>query len=508
MLQIRKIIGVELTTSKDYYVTIPGIEVLSDEEEHKSMYKGVIDGWIKHLDFMILDVFCLEISFLIAYILRNYAIEDRIAIPEIYRTLAVMIAVIDVCVAFFGNSYSDIIYRGRLEELKKVMLHCAGVVLGVITWMFLTKQSDSYSRLIILIMYPISICLMIVERLVWKKFLRIKIRKNKDTRRIMVITTADRVTEVLDGLSASYRDYKVEVAALYDNLGTSGDEIYGVPVITGHTKIVQYVRENVVDEVFIDLDKHEESVEKLTNLLVSMGFVVHVNLTKYGSAMENKKVNSFGKYVVLSSGMKFASPWQIIAKRVMDICGGIVGMAITGIAALIFAPVIRHQSPGPIFFTQDRIGRNGRVFKIYKFRTMYPDAEERKKELMDQNKMKGFMFKMDDDPRIIPIGHFLRKHSIDELPQFWNVLKGDMSLVGTRPPTVEEYQQYGIHHRKRLAMKPGLTGMWQISGRSDITDFDEVVALDAKYIKEWNIGLDIKIICKTIKKVIVGDGAV
>ena len=139
---------------------------------------------------------------------------------------------------------------------------------------------------------------------------------------------------------------------------------------------------------------------------------------------------------------------------------------------------------------------------------MYPDAEERKKELMEKNKMSGLMFKMDNDPRIFPIGHFLRKTSIDELPQFWNVLIGDMSLVGTRPPTVDEYEQYELGHRKRLAMKPGLTGMWQVSGRSDITDFDEVVALDAKYIEQWDITLDIKILWKTVLVVLTGSGAV
>ena len=192
----------------------------------------------------------------------------------------------------------------------------------------------------------------------------------------------------------------------------------------------------------------------------------------------------------------------------MDIAGGIIGMILTGILTIILAPIIYIQSPGPVFFSQERVGRNGRKFKIYKFRSMYPDAEERKKELMEKNKMQGLMFKMDDDPRIIPIGKFIRKTSLDEFPQFFNVLKGDMSLVGTRPPTVDEYEQYETHHRVRLAAKPGLTGMWQVSGRSDIVDFEEVVALDKKYIEEWNIGLDIRILLETVKVVLTGKGSV
>ena len=137
------------------------------------------------------------------------------------------------------------------------------------------------------------------------------------------------------------------------------------------------------------------------------------------------------------------------------------------------------------------------------------DAEERKKELMAQNKIAdGMMFKMDDDPRIIKgIGHFIRDYSIDELPQLINVLKGEMSLVGTRPPTVDEYKKYSQHHKIRLAIKPGITGMWQVSGRSNITDFEQVVALDAKYITEWSLGLDIKILFKTIKVVLMREGA-
>jgi len=173
----------------------------------------------------------------------------------------------------------------------------------------------------------------------------------------------------------------------------------------------------------------------------------------------------------------------------------------------VIGPLIKLESPGPLFFSQKRVGRNGRIFKIYKFRSMYADAERRKKELMEQNEMNGLMFKMTDDPRITKIGKFIRKTSLDELPQFWNVLKGDMSLVGTRPPTVDEFQQYEWYHKRRLSMTPGLTGVWQVSGRSDITDFEEIVSMDVEYIKNWSLKRDIKIILKTIQVVLHSDGA-
>ena len=198
---------------------------------------------------------------------------------------------------------------------------------------------------------------------------------------------------------------------------------------------------------------------------------------------------------------------MIVLKRLMDILGGIVGLLITAVVTIVLGPMIKLESPGPLFFSQKRVGRNGRIFKIYKFRSMYADAEERKKELMEQNEMDGLMFKMTDDPRITKIGKFIRKTSLDELPQFWNVLKGDMSLVGTRPPTVDEFEQYEGYHKRRLSMTPGLTGVWQVSGRSDITDFEEVVRLDKEYIENWDIGLDIKILLKTVMVVVKKDGS-
>lgn len=215
-----------------------------------------------------------------------------------------------------------------------------------------------------------------------------------------------------------------------------------------------------------------------------------------------------------------ATPKQLLYKRMMDIAGGLVGCILTLILTVIIGPIIYLKSPGPIFFSQIRIGLNGKRFKIYKFRSMYMDAEERKKELMSQNKMDGLMFKMDYDPRIIGsekkgkdgkpkgIGNFIRKTSLDEFPQFFNVLKGDMSLVGTRPPTVDEWEQYELHHRSRMSTKPGITGMWQVSGRSDITDFEEVVRLDTQYIENWSLGLDIKILLKTVVSVLKSEGSV
>lgn len=461
---------------------------------------------MKHVDFLIIDIICLEASFMIAYIYRIGLPVGQL--PQLYRNLAAVISLIDICVVFLGSSYKGIIKRGYLVELKKTIIHCSLVVAGVIVWMFITKQSSDYSRVIVIGMYPISVCLCYFFRLFWKRLIRMRIRDGKELRKILVITTSEYGEEIIDGLLLPYRDYSVEAIILFDSDDKKiGQTIRGIPIVGGDGEVIRYIQDNIIDEVFIDLPHREKSAERLMNQIVGMGLTVHIDLLRFGTSMENKRVYSLGKYMVISSTMRFASPWQMFIKRLIDIIGAIVGLIITGIAALIFGPIIYRQSPGSIFFSQERVGRNGRVFRIYKFRTMYPDAEERKKELMEYNKMDEFMFKMENDPRIIPIGHFLRKKSIDELPQFWNILKGEMSLVGTRPPTTDEYSKYEMQHKKRLAMKPGLTGLWQVTGRNNIKDFDEVVALDAKYITEWTLTMDIKIIWKTLTTVWRGKGA-
>ena len=231
-------------------------------------------------------------------------------------------------------------------------------------------------------------------------------------------------------------------------------------------------------------------------------------------------MEKIGGYTVLTTSLNYATAKQVFMKRSLDILGGLAGCILTGIIFIFVAPAIYIQSPGPIFFSQERVGKNGKKFKMYKFRSMYMDAEERKKELMKDNRVgDGMMFKLDFDPRVIGnkilpngekktgIGNLIRVTSLDEFPQFLNVLKGDMSLVGTRPPTLDEWEKYELHHRARLAMKPGLTGMWQVSGRSNITDFEEVVELDKKYISEWTMGLDIRILLKTVQVIFKKEGS-
>lgn len=332
-------------------------------------------------------------------------------------------------------------------------------------------------------------------------------KDEKYLEKMVLVSTGNNVEQTLALLNAKdYTDFYVSGIILLDSTGEK--KIGNIPVIAAAENAVEVLQNSIVDQVFIDGSRRNPYVRDIMAACSEMGITTHYNLGNNYRFSGKSIVEEFAGHMVLTTSIKFADPRQLFIKRLMDILGGIVGIAITGILTIILGPIIYIQSPGPIFFSQERVGKNGRKFRIYKFRSMYPDAEKRKKELMEKNKMQGLMFKMDNDPRVIPIGKFIRKTSLDEFPQFFNVLKGDMSLVGTRPPTVDEYEQYERHHKVRLAAKPGLTGMWQVSGRSDIVDFEEVVSLDKKYIEEWNIGMDLRILCQTVKVVVTGKGSV
>lgn len=468
------------------------------------MYKKEKRSWMKHLDFTLLDIFLVQLAFLIAYAIR---FELRWAYGnESYKHLSIVTALIQICIIFFTEPYKSILRRDKVQEFKAVVTQSTMGFLGVILYMYATKQSLVFSRTMLFIFWGLSAAFSYVGHITLKMIVRNRILEDKNRSIMLLVTTSSKAEAcIIDFEHTLYRNYVINGIVITD-ADREGEVIRQIPVVANADNFMEYIRVNVVDEVFINGD-HVEKSEALAEELLEMGVTVHFKLAHESKLMPNKVVEKYGPYLVLTSSMCIATPRQLFIKRCMDIAGSIVGLCFMAAAYVIFAPIIKKQSPGPVFFTQTRVGKNGRQFKVYKFRSMYMDAEERKKDLMEQNEMQGFMFKMEDDPRIFPVGKFMRKYSIDELPQFINVLRGDMSLVGTRPPTLDEFEKYEAHHRARLGNKPGLTGMWQVSGRSKITDFEEVVSLDTAYISNWNLGMDIRILFKTIKVVLLGHGA-
>ena len=347
-----------------------------------------------------------------------------------------------------------------------------------------------------------------------------------------IVTTTDRADRLINEIGKDWSRRIVGVALLEATHEIVGTEIDGIAVKANFTDFMDWIRREALDEVYVDvpMDSGESFIPYLEEM-ESMGLTVHFCLPlldrieeaccdETSAARLSRTLGRCAGGSIVTMGTVELKLRDQIAKRCMDIVGGLVGCILSIPIIAIVAIPLKIESPGPLFFKQKRVGRNGRYFYIHKLRSMYMDAEERKKELMAQNTMSDSkMFKMDFDPRVIGnkilpdgtkkkgIGQYIRDFSIDEFPQFFNVLKGDLSLVGTRPPLISEVEQYDMHHKSRLATKPGITGMWQVSGRSDITDFEEVVRLDTEYIENWSFGLDVRIVLKTIKVVLGREGS-
>lgn len=479
------------------------------------MYQKAAKGWLKHWDFMLLDVLALQFAFVIAYFIRV-----GLAFPYYegrFSRLALILLFIQIAIFFFNDTFKGVLRRGYYYEFTNTVKTVFMVFAMTSIFLFVTQEGINYSRLLVFYTCVIYFFMSLGVRYFLKAFLKKHPSPRWTRKTLFIVTTPESVEKLFeDGLkSLSMRQYRLVGVGTTNVPAVKAKLKKDWPVVT-LDEAVDFVNHNWVDEVFIDLPESNQHVNGLIDCFIDMGVTVHFKLAKVLSQKGKKQtVEKVLDYTVLTTSMNIIGEKQLLYKRTMDIVGGLVGVLITVVATIFVAPLIYIQSPGPIFFSQERVGRNGKPFKMYKLRSMYMDAEKRKKQLMAKNRIKdGLMFKMEDDPRIIGsgkdgkgkgIGHFIRKTSIDELPQFFNVLKGEMSLVGTRPPTMDEWKLYDQHHRARLSTKPGITGIWQVSGRSNITDFEKVVQMDTDYIKNWTIGTDIRIIFQTIGVIFKSD---
>lgn len=482
------------------------------------MYRKDSEEWLKHIDFIILDMICLQLAYILAFAISGYGFNPYATI--IYRNMAVFLELADLVVIFAYGTMKSVLKRGYYQDFAVTLKHSIMVGALAIIYLFLIQQGQYFSRMALVLTVVIYLIFTYLAREFWKKFLRKKM-KDGGERKLLIITTEAVAEQVVTNMQQNnYARYTLAGATVIDADWT-GKRINGVPVVANEETAPMYVCQEWIDEVLIVIPEALPYPSELIEKLTETGVTIHLNLAKITNIPGKKQfVEKVGNYTVLTTSINYASSKQLLLKRLMDIVGGLVGCILTGIICIFVGPAIYLASPGPIFFTQERVGKNGKKFKMYKFRSMYMDAEERKAELMKDNKLgDGKMFKLDFDPRVIGnkilpdgthktgIGDFIRRTSLDEFPQFFNVLKGDMSIIGTRPPLISETNLYELHHRARLAIKPGITGMWQVSGRSDITDFEEVVRLDKEYIENWNIGMDIKILFKTVLVVFKKDGS-
>ncbi len=480
------------------------------------MYQQSNNGWIKHVDFFIVDALTQHLVLILIYGIR---FEAWLYTDSNYCRLAVLLAICDLLSILVFNTLHNVLKRGYYVEFRETVRHCFFVYVLVILFLVYMQERENYSGTIIFSVMLFHVFLGYCTRVFWKWFIkniRISILEKKKILVLLESETADQnIKNINHNLAANY-----EIEGIILDKKTDLTTINNVPVVACVEEAAEYICQNPVDSVYVDCSLTDQNVADFLDDCLLMAIPVHYRVPELFGKDVYRFVEKIGDETVLTSSINYATPREQFAKRLLDIVGGLVGSVITLLLILIIGPMIKKASPGPVLFAQERVGFNGRRFKMYKLRSMYPDADRRKKELMEQNSITDSrMFKMENDPRIIGnkilpdgtckkgIGDFIRRTSLDEFPQFFNVLIGQMSLVGTRPPTVDEWEQYEYHHRARLACKPGITGLWQVSGRSNIKDFEEVVKLDTQYIANWSFGMDLRILFKTFFVVFGKHGA-
>ena len=474
--------------------------------------------WIKHLDFTILDMAVTALAFLAACALRPGSLRRLFRVLPVYPQTLAALVITAALIGLLAPVHKSILRRGFWKECTETAKFVLLQAVLASFYNYITKVSNDLSRFVFAVYLALAFIMLLAGRTLYKSAVNRHLMAGDRLPRLILVTDKEHAGKRTDSYRTNgEKQYRIAAVAVLDAKGEGADgkaakgmtppDLPGdIRILEGRKELYRFLQEEVVDEILLTDSKLVQD-EELLQKLMSAGMTIYISLDDIYEILPNKHMDRIANEIVLASTVQPFSPEQMLVKRLFDICFSLAGLLVTAVVLVIFGPVIYLQSPGPVFYSQIRVGMNGRRFRMYKFRSMYPDADERKAELMEQNKMNGFMFKVDNDPRIIPVGHFMRKYSLDELPQFYNVLRGEMSTVGTRPPTVDEWEQYSLEHRARLSMKPGVTGLWQVSGRNDIVDFDEVVALDMKYIREWNLMKDIRIIGATIGVVFTGRGA-
>jgi exopolysaccharide biosynthesis polyprenyl glycosylphosphotransferase len=446
------------------------------------------------------DALALTGSFLLAYALRNQFAAYGTLLPlETYGwVLGCVIGVWLTLARMTGLAESRSYMWLQRTLLSTLKVHAMGGLI-VLSALYLLKAYD-VSRLFMETFLAVSALVMLAERVaVWGVLANLARRPAAHIRRLLVIGTTPAAAR-LDQLFRTHPHWGAEIVGFVslreEGLPLEGSDLRLLGTLGDVPALLNTM---IFDEIVVtDGVTDNRDIRGLAETCLERGLTFHTLVPMPASTQGRYHAEAIDDGLYLMS--LEATPQGTLAlllKRTIDVIGAAVGLMAFGVVYVVFAPIIRWESEGAALFSQTRVGRNGRQFTLFKLRTMCSDAEALRGALAGANDMSGHLFKIRHDPRITRVGRFLRRTYLDEFPQFWNVLRGDMSLVGTRPPTVEEAASYSPHHRRRLSMRPGLTGLWQTSGNGTITDFEDVVRLDCDYIERWSIWLDLRILLQT-----------
>jgi exopolysaccharide biosynthesis polyprenyl glycosylphosphotransferase len=400
--------------------------------------------------------------------------------------------------------YGPILNRSGLNEQRMVMQATLTAGLLLCGTLYLQHRADAISREVVILMVIFSAVLISVRRAIWRKIVYTRYRDGLETRNVLIVG-AGRVAHALRNHLESLRHLGFRFkgfVALTEHEAESGD----ADVIGDVRNCLSLARALFVDEIFFSIPAEKKLVISIVEEARALGIDVRVVPDLYDGLAWNAPVEYIGQFPTIPLHRRDLPIGSFLLKRVLDSTGAALALLLGAPFMLILIAAIRLDSKGSIFYRAERIGRKGRTFTCYKFRTMCSDADKMKEKLQHRNERDGILFKIANDPRVTDVGRILRKYSLDELPQFYNVLLGDMSLVGPRPPIAAEVEQYDLAHLRRLDVLPGMTGLWQVEARQD-PSFDSYISLDTAYVENWSLWLDLKILARTVGVVFSGTGS-
>ncbi|WP_188758887.1 sugar transferase [Edaphobacter acidisoli] len=460
-----------------------------------------------------LDILTVVVAAILALRLRTVLPAE---VPTIYvvphliqstpHLLFFYVAWFAVCLIFFTRSYGlygPIQNRSGLHEQRMTIQ--AALTSGLLLCGTLYLSSGEFvSRVVVILVVVLSTLLLCMRRALWRSLAYRRFRAGMETRNVLIVG-AGRVgyalrnhLESLQHLGFRFKGF----VALTEREAESGD----ADVVGDVRNCLSLARSLFVDEIFFSVPAEKKLVIKMVEEARTAGIDVRVVPDMYDGLAWNAPVEYIGQFPTIPLHRKDFPIGAFLLKRTLDTTLSALALAVLSPVMVAIAIAVKFDSDGPIFYRAQRIGRKGRNFTCYKFRTMVQDADRRKAELEHMNERDGILFKIANDPRITRLGRFLRKYSLDELPQFYNVLRGDMSLVGPRPPMANEVEQYDLAHLRRLDVLPGITGLWQVEARQD-PSFDSYISLDTAYVENWSLLMDLRILARTVSVVVSGTGS-
>jgi exopolysaccharide biosynthesis polyprenyl glycosylphosphotransferase len=455
------------------------------------------------------DIFVTILSFLAAYWIRNTLFPKEFsklfALPQYLQLLPIIILIWGFNLHFFRTYWSH-----RTTPILWELWNLLKVVLGsglLLTLYIFALRCHFVSRIFIALFLMVNFLFLCIERGTLRMLAHHIRKRGFDYRNLLIVGTGQRALNFVAKINENPH-WGLKVVGFIDKESSLvGENRGGIEVLGTIEGIGQILRERVIDEViFMIPRKWIDEIEGAIHTCEELGIQVKLGVDFYNTTIGKMKIEELEEIPFLSITATKQNMGQMLAKRIFDLVLSSIAFVLLSPIFLVTAAAIKFDSSGPIIFKQKRVGLNGRTFTFYKFRSMVNNSEVLRTRMEHLNEMSGPVFKIKNDPRLTRAGRFIRKFSIDELPQLLNVLKGDMSLVGIRPPTLEEVEKYEKWQRRRLSMKPGITCLWQVNGRNKV-DFERWMKMDLSYIDNWSLKLDFRILLKTIPAVFFAKGA-